>query len=100
MGEDGGLLGVVAAEAQSEAHDAVDLPGPLGVAAAQRPTRVPLGQSFTDDTLSARTTAILNPTPRVTSALHVLDFSLFQLTWFKLIGRYQASVELDNDRFI
>lgn len=44
MGEDGGLFGVVAAEAGAEADDAVDLPGSSTVLAVQGATRVPLFQ--------------------------------------------------------
>lgn len=42
LGEDSGLLGVVAAEAGTEADDAVDLPAPLTVLAVQGTARVPL----------------------------------------------------------
>lgn len=42
MGEDGGLFGVVAAEARAKADDAVDLPGSSAVLAVQGATRVPL----------------------------------------------------------
>lgn len=44
MGEDGGLLGVVAAEAGAKADNAVDLPGSSTVLAVQGATRVPLFQ--------------------------------------------------------
>lgn len=41
-GEDGGLLGVVAAEAGAEADDAVNLPASVGALAVQGAARVPL----------------------------------------------------------
>lgn len=44
MGEDGGLFGIVAAEAGAKADDAVDLPGSSTVLAVQGATRVPLFQ--------------------------------------------------------
>ena len=34
------------------------------------------------------------------TALHVLDVSLLQHTWFKWTGRYQASAELDDELII
>lgn len=42
LGEDGGLLGEIAAETGTEADDAVDLPGTVGVLAVQRAAGVPL----------------------------------------------------------
>ena len=42
MGEHGGLLGVVAAESQAEAHDTVDLPSAVNVLAVQGSARVSL----------------------------------------------------------
>lgn len=41
-GEDGGLLGVVAAVAGAEADDAVNLPSSFAVLAVQRAARIPL----------------------------------------------------------
>lgn len=42
-GEDGGLLGVIAAEPRAKADDAMHLPGTGGVLAVQWATRVSLG---------------------------------------------------------
>lgn len=44
LGEDGGLFGVVAAEAGAKADDAVDLPGSSTILAVQGAARVPLFQ--------------------------------------------------------
>lgn len=41
-GEDGGLLGEVAAEAGAKAYDAVNFPGSFAVQAVQRAARIPL----------------------------------------------------------
>jgi len=45
LGEDGGLLGVVTAESQTEAHDTVDLPGTFSVLAVQGSARVSLNHN-------------------------------------------------------
>lgn len=42
LGEDGGLLGEIAAEPGAEADNAVNLPGTISVLAVQRAARVPL----------------------------------------------------------
>lgn len=42
LGEDGGLLGVVATEPEAKAHNTMNLPGAVRVLAVQRATRVAL----------------------------------------------------------
>lgn len=44
LGEDSGLLGVVAAQARAKADNAMDLPAPVTILAGQGATRVPLIQ--------------------------------------------------------
>lgn len=44
MGEDSGLLGVVAAQARAKADNAVDLPASVTILTVQGATRVPLIQ--------------------------------------------------------
>lgn len=43
-GEDGGLLGVVAAQAGAKTHNAVNIPGAVTSLAVQRATRITLHQ--------------------------------------------------------